>query len=612
RLKPYLSCFSPLTSLTFSCGANKCDSVLLLTGSFILVTVFSLHIIPIFPPGFEQVKYAKQLEVIRYTKDQSADLVDADDSYNQTRTSSPDLNITTFINGNAAHENLGVHSGTDNIHSDMDSSETSTTTFPVKTVKFYTLSSNLANMSAEELDHYKLAVSLNWDISKWFFNFEFSSEMERSFAISSFYLGAMFISVVTIFTSKFSTKANLILSSIILIYGGVLSAVSPNWILLTIGRFFLGMGSGIAGTMTPIFFTYFENVAGSESIAKGFRDFYPLLIPGGILLAGILQQYFLNIHYLAWRILNGGTAFLSIIAILFLLPKVSPQNVDSEDMANATQPLMQQTAPKSSSSLLNTIFGEGSKSAIVIICLHIFQQLSFINGYFSYTKEIFGDLPNISILLGVANVAGTFLNVAINVPKNKKDTKDQEKTCNNCFVDLANKIDTKYIGAISGAGTAVFSWVLFLGLFLDISIVKSVSGFGFIFFFALGFGPIPWMINPKITPEKFQKAYGSLGSIVNWLLSFMITLFTNKILSSLNEFAFLIFAVFCAAFALIMAFYVPKLDTRPAEFLPSKSFFSKVCCCKSDASLDDDFSHEQAKNQIQLQPTDTVPPGAEA
>lgn len=144
----------------------------------------------------------------------------------------------------------------------------------------------------------------------------------------------------------------------------------------------------------------------------------------------------------------------------------------------------------------NTDSGEARKLAILIMCLHIFQQLSFINGYFSYTKEIFGDLPNIYLVLGVANFVGVLLRVAIEYLKNTQGGS------NNSLMHLDYPLYKKYIAVISAAGSTGASFLLFFGFFENIAPMKYVAAFCFIFCFSFGFGPIPWRI---IRKKKHQR-----------------------------------------------------------------------------------------------------------
>ncbi|KGG52059.1 sugar transporter, partial [Mitosporidium daphniae] len=198
-------------------------------------------------------------------------------------------------------------------------------------------------------------------------------------------------------------------------------------------------------------------------------------------------------------------------------------------------------------------FKRGIKIFKILVGLYIFQQFSFINEYFSCTEEMFDDLPNIYIFLGVANFAGTFLNVAIEALKGWK------KEGSNCLVNLAESVDMKHIYVTSLAGCAISSLLLLLISFLkNIASIKSAAAFGFIFCFSFGFGPSPWMIVPRILLPSLQEDYDSFGSTLNWLCAFIITFTATGILPFFKKISLLFLSPFCLFLNLTMGHLLLK------------------------------------------------------
>ncbi|KAM0684309.1 hypothetical protein MDAP_000077 [Mitosporidium daphniae] len=75
-----------------------------------------------------------------------------------------------------------------------------------------------------------------------FFRFEFGSELQRSAAVSSFYLGGTIGSSIGIFVAlKWSIQVYTYFCSILLVIGHLFFTFSTNWIFLAVGRFCLGM-----------------------------------------------------------------------------------------------------------------------------------------------------------------------------------------------------------------------------------------------------------------------------------------------------------------------------------------------------------------------------------
>lgn len=148
-------------------------------------------------------------------------------------------------------------------------------------------------------------------------DFKFSSEADRSFAIYSLYLGGTFAQFITIFTSKYSAQKYYFISSIFFFLGGIISGFSKNWDILALGRFILGMGIGVGGKVNPIPYNNFIMALHDKPNAKAFDIIYRLMVPGGILLCGFLQEYFLNKNYARWRFVYYAPAAFLAMPIVF-------------------------------------------------------------------------------------------------------------------------------------------------------------------------------------------------------------------------------------------------------------------------------------------------------
>ncbi|KGG52614.1 hypothetical protein DI09_150p10 [Mitosporidium daphniae] len=318
-----------------------------------------------------------------------------------------------------------------------------------------------------------------------FLRFEFGSEVQRSVAVSSFYLGGTFGSSIDIFFApKWSIQVYTCFCSILFVIGHLFSTFSFNWNLLAIGRFFLGVGIGITGKFAHGSYNPNSLALHSKCITQKFRILYQLTAAAGILFGGFLRQYFLNSHILAWRVFSRIHASLGILVFLFTMfhnwiatfnPKRLPLTLR---LLSLSKRIPIPTQPKASSNFnIAKAFERAIKILKIFIALYIFQQLSLINRYFSYIEEILGDLPNIYMLLGVANFAGTFLNVAIEALKGEENTRDHY------LARIANAFDMEYICDSSPFQRG------------------SISLFGFLLPF---FNPTPKTkrtLNPKLNPN---------------------------------------------------------------------------------------------------------------
>ncbi|KAM0682559.1 hypothetical protein MDAP_002403 [Mitosporidium daphniae] len=484
---------SSLTSASLTWYFRTFRFFLKLGGPYILAIALAFHNIPIIPSG---PKHDQNLWMSQgeYLKYSSSASMNANAYYNKSLTPTPDLNIKTFKNGRFTEKTLGLRSSNNSIESNKDNSNRSNIASPTKHVEFNTLTRNIAKMPSKKIDD-----------------------------------------------SGFSSEELDYLN---------------NWIILAIGRFLLGMASGIAGIMVPIFYGDLLMVEHSESeylsLAAFFGMIYPLMAPGEILFGALIKQYLLDNDYLTWR------AIIAFILLNFNSSEKDPavKNQKAPDAKSCIQKMPKQTMDN----FLRTYFQEESKFFTIFLCLNIFQQFSFINGYFSYAKEIFGHQPNIYILLGVANFVGTLFNFAI------KNLKDPNDTSDHYLAHIANTWAMKYIGLISGTGCTFFSFLMFIGFSKNLEVLKFPPALAFVVFFAFGVESIPLMINPEITAQDFHQNYCLFRSIVNWSCGFLITYTANMIFSTLKEGSLLFFGVFSLGFTLIMALSVPELDKKSDHF----------------------------------------------
>jgi hypothetical protein len=85
------------------------------------------------------------------------------------------------------------------------------------------------------------------------------------------------------------------------------------------------------------------------------------------------------------------------------------------------------------------------------------------------------------------------------------------------------------------------SVLVVLGGVFNQNIVVIVAVFLFTAFFAIGLGPIPWVVIPEMFPTKAVAAASSLSIGVNWLCNFCVGLLFPIINDSMNSYSFLVF-----------------------------------------------------------------------
>ena len=186
----------------------------------------------------------------------------------------------------------------------------------------------------------------------------------------------------------------------------------------------------------------------------------------------------------------------------------------------------------------------------LIICLGMmfFQQLSGINIVVFYAGSIFEAAgssldPSIcTIFVGMSQVVSTLV-----------------------AASLIDRLGRKILLQISAAVMAICLGVLGYYFHLkdsgsdvsNLGIVPLVAVIVYILLFAVGFGPIPWMISGEVLPPEIKGTGTGIAVALNWCLAFTVT----KSFQPLNDLVgaavtYWIFAVICVFSFFFVTFVV--------------------------------------------------------
>lgn len=104
--------------------------------------------------------------------------------------------------------------------------------------------------------------------------------------------------------------------------------------------------------------------------------------------------------------------------------------------------------------------------------------------------------------------------------------------------------------------------------------------FGYIIFYQIGLGPIPYFIGSELFDAPPRSAAMSMGSLSSWTCNFIIGMSFPPLQKSWGAFVFLPFSVVCFCLAVLLKFYLPETrgkDTSDIVPLVSNGFRSKPC-----------------------------------
>ncbi|KAL9003247.1 MAG: hypothetical protein Q9188_003862 [Gyalolechia gomerana] len=371
------------------------------------------------------------------------------------------------------------------------------------------------------------------------------------------------------------------MTTVSFVLGSALETFAPNIGLMCFGRLVSGLGCGAAIVVVPI---YIAEVAPPKE--KGlFGAFTQISICLGILVTQLLG-YFMSKGNL-WRIIlaiAGAIGLLHFAALFFvsespkwLAENRSPQharqilrkirdykadvdaevkawNIDAtandiseeESLLSGAPGSHAAPDPKAATSSIGiweALARPAYRPAIIaVIAVMSTQQLTGINSIVMYSVSVLSTLlPTKAALLVVFVSALNVIMTVLGAP-------------------LSDKIGRKASILLSIAGMGTCSVLLALGLLFGVQILAAAATLLFVASFALGLGPVPFMLANELVGPEAVGATQSCGLAANWIATFLVSQFfpiVDKALGGHGK-VYFVFAGFAVALGSFIAYWVPE------------------------------------------------------
>ncbi|KAF3522655.1 hypothetical protein F2Q69_00050278 [Brassica cretica] len=198
---------------------------------------------------------------------------------------------------------------------------------------------------------------------------------------------------------------------------------------------------------------------------------------------------------------------------------------------------------------------------MVGIGLLVLQQLGGINGVLFYSSTIFESA-------GVTSSnAATFGVGAIQVVATAISTW------------LVDKAGRRLLLTISSVGMTISLVIVAAAFYLKefvshdsdmysmLSILSVVGVVAMVVSFSLGMGPIPWLIMSEILPVNIKGLAGSIATLANWFISWLITMTANLLLAWSSGGTFTLYGLICAFTVVFVTLWVPETKGKTLEEL---------------------------------------------
>ncbi|KAL4990075.1 general substrate transporter [Aspergillus falconensis] len=366
-------------------------------------------------------------------------------------------------------------------------------------------------------------------------------------------------------------------TTIFFVLGPVAETLAPNIPVLGLGRLLSGIGSGAAIVVGPI---YISEVAPPS--AKGFFGaFTQVMTNVGILLTQTLG-YFLSRDSM-WRIILavagiiGGSELLGLTLVpespawladhqkhdlaRRVLQRMRGRDADirgelealgnstgSDDDAGEQQSLL---SPPSSNlppkqppvTMARIVKDPDYRPAIIaVVGIMIAQQFTGINSIIMYSVSLLQSiLPTTAALLSVLISA---INLIMTLACSPLPDKLGRKTC--------------LLSSICGMGST--SILLALGIYFNIKALSAVAVLLFVASFAVGVGPVPFIMASELVGPEAVGAAQSWALAANWISTFVVAQFfpmLNDALGGQGKIYWL-FATMAGISAVFIYFRVPE------------------------------------------------------
>ncbi|NXN10831.1 GTR8 protein, partial [Indicator maculatus] len=381
---------------------------------------------------------------------------------------------------------------------------------------------------------------------------------------------------------KVGRKLSLMLCSVPYVFGYLVIISAQNVWMLYFGRMLSGLASGITSLVVPVYISEVSH----PKVRGMLGSCVQLMVVTGILgayVAGIALRW----HWLA---VLGSLPPCMMLLLMSFMPETPRFLLSRNERSKAVAALCFLRGPQADhewecqqieagvqeEELKLSEFKNPSiyRPLLIGVALMFFQQVTGINAIMFYAETIFEDAnfkdsSLASVVVGSIQVCFTAVAAFI-----------IDKTGRKVLLYLS--------GIIMALSTALFG--LYFKVVLpnqnnssnpDVSFALNSASPGtedsmswlavvslglFVAGFALGWGPIPWLVISEIFPLKARGISSAACVLTNWIMAFLVTKEFQDLLAFLTSYGtFWLFSAFCCLNVTFTAFYVPETKGQTLE-----------------------------------------------
>jgi MFS transporter, SP family, galactose:H+ symporter len=359
-------------------------------------------------------------------------------------------------------------------------------------------------------------------------------------------------------------------AGLLFVAGAVISAAAPGVTVLLIGRFLVGLAIGVASLLTPL---YLAEIAPARH-RGAIVSLNQLCITGGILVSYLVGFAFAGVSGgWRWMLALGVLPGIILSAGMLFLPE-SPRWLAGHDQLRDAGIVLRQLRGNvdvgDELSLLRTdLAREGRRLArasellaprlrrplTIGIGLAMFQQITGINTVIYFAPTIFQSVGLSSAATSIlATVAVGVVNVVMTIVS----------------IRLIDRLGRRRLLLWSLGGMAV-TLLMLCGAFHagasgQLAWIAVLSVAAYVGFFAIGLGPVFWLLIAEIFPLALRGRAMSLATVANWGFNLIVSATFLDLVSALGGAGvFLVYAILSIMAVVFIASMVPETKGRSLE-----------------------------------------------
>jgi len=369
---------------------------------------------------------------------------------------------------------------------------------------------------------------------------------------------------------SYGRRLMILLSALVFSIGALGSAAAPDLGVLVVARVVIGVAIGLASAAAPV---YISEVAPPESRGR-LVSFFQLAVTLGILVAYLVSLAFDGIEGWRWMLGLGCVPALALGIGMLRMPQ-SPRwlvmhgdryaaratlakiRVDDPDTIDRELEEIEESVEEEHPGSWRELLEPAVKAALVVgVGLAIMQQITGINTVIYYAPSLLkgAGLGNSAALLanvviGVVNVGMTIVAIWLLDRTGRRPL----LLCGTAGMAVGMLITAfAFFG-----GTQLTGWMAYVGIAGLIVYTGS---------FAVGLGPVFWLMIAEIYPLRIRGQAMSVATIANWGANFVVTISFLTLLGAITpKGVFFLFAFLTLVALAYFAKRVPETKGRSLQ-----------------------------------------------